>query len=212
MAYAGRWNATNQAPERAIDDGQLSYWGNEDPSDGGVSQRYSLSGKYAQTDGNSRLRASAYLIGSKLDLYNDFTFYLYDPLHGDQFHQHDGRLIAGGKASYSVVGTLAGLDTENSIGTELRNDDIQLGLYQTQNRQYLSTDRTDDVTERSAGVFVENRTQWLEKLRSVAGLREDAFTASDHADNFRNGGTSSGYKLSPKGSLILGPWAATEFT
>jgi outer membrane receptor protein involved in Fe transport len=166
---------------------------------------------FAQTDAASRLRASAYLIASKLDLFNDFTFYLYDPVHGDQFHQHDERLIAGGKASYTVVGSLAGLDTENTIGTELRNDDIQLGLYQTQNRQYLSTDRVDDVTERSAGVFIENRTQWLSKLRTVTGLREDAFTASDHADNFRNGGTSSGYKLGPKGSLILGPWAATEF-
>ncbi|MTJ83931.1 MAG: TonB-dependent receptor plug domain-containing protein [Telmatospirillum sp.] len=210
MAYAGRWNASNQAPERAIADGQLSYWGTEDPSDGGFTERYSLSGKFGRTDGNSRLKVSAYLIASRLELYNNFTFFLYDPVHGDQFHQHDGRLIAGGKASYSLAGRIAGRDTETTVGTDLRNDDIHLGLYQTWNRQYLSTDRADDVTERSIGLYVENRTQWFDKLRTVAGLREDMIWGADHADNFRNGGTSAGYKLSPKGSLVLGPWAATE--
>jgi outer membrane receptor protein involved in Fe transport len=211
MAYAGKWNATNQIPERAVNDGQLSYYGTEDPTDGGRAQRYSLSSKWVQASADSRLKANVYVIASQLDLFNNFTFYLYNPVQGDQFHQHDVRLIEGGKVSYTMFGKLAGLDTENTIGTELRNDGIHLGLYQTYHQQYLSTDRVDQVQERSIGTYYENRTAWLEKLRTVAGVREDYFTASDHSDNFLNGGNVTAFKTSPKGSVVVGPWAKTEF-
>jgi len=211
MAYGGKWNASNQAPLRAIQNGQLPYFGNENPTDGGWSQRYSLSTRMVQTNADRQIKASAYVIGSQLDLYNDFTFFLYNPNQGDQFHQHDMRLIEGGKASYTRFRTLAGFDTENTVGSELRNDDIHLGLFQTHDRRYLSTDRVDRVTESSAALYVENRTSWLEKLRSVVGLREDYFYGNDVADNPLNGGTAKDHQLNPKGSLILGPWAATEF-
>jgi hypothetical protein len=211
MVYAARWNASNQTPERAIEDGQLPYFGNVDPSDGGFTERYSVSGRLTQTDADSRWKASFYLIASQLDLFNNFTFYLYNPIQGDQFHQHDGRIAEGGKVSYALFGKLFGLDTENTIGGEIRNDDANLGLYQTYHRQHLSTDRIDRMAERSAGLFVENRTQWRDRVRTVVGLREDGFHGSDHADNPLNGGSATEFKAAPKVSLILGPWARTEF-
>lgn len=211
MGYSGKWNATDQSPLRAINDGQLSYWGAVDPTDGGNAQRFSLSSRVVQTDADGQLKVSVYAISSELDLYNNFTFFLYNPVQGDQFHQHDSRVIGGGKVSYTTYGTLAGRDSENTVGTELRNDHINLGLFQTQDRRYLSTDRVDQVDERSGGLFFENTTQWLEKFRTVAGLREDVFYGVDHTDNPLNSGSSHGSQLSPKGSLIFGPWAATEF-
>lgn len=211
MAYAGRWNATNQEPMRAIDSGLISRFGTLDPTDGGDAKRYSLSTRYAHTDSSGSVKASAYVIGDQLDLYNNFTFYLNDPVNGDQFHQHETRLLLGGKAAYSIPGRIAGLDTENTIGTELRNDDVQLGLFHSRQRNDIGTTRTDSVTERSGAVFVENRMQWLEKLRTVAGLRGDVFTADVSSNNHVNSGDVTNTLLSPKGNLILGPWAATEF-
>jgi outer membrane receptor protein involved in Fe transport len=120
------------------------------------------------------------------------------------------RAIEGGQASYTRFAKLAGFDTENTFGTELRNDDIHLGLYQTWQRHYLSTDRVDHVTESSAAVYVQNRTQWLDKLRTIAGLREDYVYGNDVSDNPLNSGTANDHQLNPKGSLILGPWSATE--
>jgi outer membrane receptor protein involved in Fe transport len=162
------------------------------------------------------------VIASELDLFNDFTFFLADPLHGDQFHQHDARLVAGGKVSESLFGKLAGLDTENTFGLQVRNDDIDLGLYQTEHRRYLSTDRVDQVDEASVGAFYENRIAWLPKVRTVFGVREDMIHATDHADDmtdFADGLYATPFhsddltevKPSPKGNLILGPWAETEF-
>ena len=211
MAYGGRWNATNQSPLRAMASGQISRWGAIDPSDGGWSQRYSLSTRFAESDRDTKLKASAYVIASQLDLFNNFTFFLNDQTNGDQFHQHESRYLAGGKASYGVEGTVAGLETENTIGTEIRDDEIHMGLFHTVSRKYLSTTRADRVSERSAAVFVENRMQWLEKLRTVGGLRGDLFYGKDISDNRLNSGDSTDTKLSPKGSLILGPWASTEF-
>ena len=222
MAYGGKWNATNQIPERAVNDGQLSLFGTEDPSDGGFSQRYSLSGKYVQTDSDRQIKASAYVIASELDLFNDFTYYLTNQTQGDQIHQHDARIFEGGQVSYTRYGSLAGLDMENTIGGQARNDTIHLGLYQTEQRQYLSTNRTDQVDETSVGTYVENRISWLPKLRTVLGVREDVMHASDRAydmTDYNAGlyaspyqhGDITNFKPSPKASVILGPWDKTEF-
>jgi hypothetical protein len=221
MAYGGKWNATNQIPERAVEDGQISYFGTEDPTDGGYSQRYSLSGKIVQTTANGQLKANVYVIASELDLFNDFTFFLTDPIHGDQFHQHDARVFEGGKISYTLFGKLAGLETENTFGAQVRNDTIHLGLFQTEYRQYLSTDRADQVDETSVGAFYENKTQWSPKIRTVIGFREDMIHASDQAydmTDFNDGlydtpyhsNAVTNFKPSPKGDLILGPWSASE--
>ena len=44
MAYANRWNSTDQVPQRAITSGALDRFGSEDPSDGGNTNRFALSG------------------------------------------------------------------------------------------------------------------------------------------------------------------------
>ncbi len=50
MAYANKWNSTDQIPSRAIASGEIGLYGAFDPSDGGNSNRFSLSGRWAQTD------------------------------------------------------------------------------------------------------------------------------------------------------------------
>ena len=78
------------------------------------------------------------------ELWSNFTYYLDDPVNGDQFEQVDERWIYGGQASYVWHTELAGLAMSNRIGADLRYDDIsEVGLYHTQNRQRLGTDCPD---------------------------------------------------------------------
>ena len=42
-AYNNTWTATNQIPQSAVDDGILNLYGTMDPTDGGDSNRFSLS-------------------------------------------------------------------------------------------------------------------------------------------------------------------------
>ena len=46
MAYRGKWNATDQVAQRAVDEGIVGRFGSLDDSDGGKSKRYSASADY----------------------------------------------------------------------------------------------------------------------------------------------------------------------
>ena len=86
MAYSNKWNSTDQVPLRAITSGQLGLYDAFDPTDGGNANRFSLSARLAETDNGGIWLANAYAVKSKLDLYNNFTYFLTDPVNGDQFH------------------------------------------------------------------------------------------------------------------------------
>jgi hypothetical protein len=81
-------------------DGFFGLFGALDPSDGGNSSRFSLSGRWAQTDEAGSSKANFYVIKSSLNLWNNFTYFLSDPVNGDQFHQHDDRILGGINASH----------------------------------------------------------------------------------------------------------------
>ena len=156
MAYLGHWYATDQIPRRAVDQGLIGRLGNIDPSDGGLAHRYSLSGRWNETDATGATRISAYVVRSDLALFSNFTYFLSNPIDGDQFKQADDRWIAGGSASRTFFGTgPTGLKTETTIGLQTRYDAIRAGLFNTKERTVLSTVRNDQVQESSVGVFGE---------------------------------------------------------
>src|SRR5204863_7369798 len=88
---------------------------------------------------------------------------------------------------------------------------IDVGLFSTVARQRASTTRTDHVVETSGAVFAQNTVQWLEKFRTIAGLRADYFRGKIDSDNPLNSGDASDHALSPKLSLVFGPWQKTEY-
>ena len=63
----------------------------------------------------------------------------------------------------------------------------------------------------TAGVYGENRIEWVPWLRTTAGLRVDGshYTVDDELQSI-NSGTSSAGIVSPKGTVTLGPWRGTE--
>jgi hypothetical protein len=64
-----------------------------------------------------------------LDLFSDFTYYLVDPIRGDQFEQQDRRWVAGLDAHHTIFSQWFGRKVENTFGLQLRNDWINNGLY-----------------------------------------------------------------------------------
>src|SRR5262249_6542900 len=120
MAYSNRWNSTDQIPLRAIDSGLIGLYGALDPTDGGNMNRTSFSARYAQTDDAGAWRANAYVIKSRLNLFNNFTFFLSGQDNGDQFHQLDDRLIAGANVARSFNYTAGGLRQETTVGFQSR--------------------------------------------------------------------------------------------
>src|SRR5271154_4074295 len=74
MAYSGRWNATDQIPERAISDGSLGRVGSLNPRDGGESTRTSLSFVRVLRDEHAATVFSAYVISYGLGPFSTFSF------------------------------------------------------------------------------------------------------------------------------------------
>ncbi|GJD44142.1 Vitamin B12 transporter BtuB [Methylobacterium cerastii] len=210
MAYASRWTATNQIASRAVSEGLIGRFGSLNPSDGGDSSRFSLSGRWSMTDDTGVTRASAYVIRQQLNLFNDFTYFLNDPVNGDQFHQLDQRILGGGEVSHVFQGDLYGLPMENEIGLQTRTDSIRVGLFNTTNRQFRSGVLDDRVLEASGAFFYDNRVRWTDWLRTSVGFRADGYYADVVSDTAANSGKARDGVVNPKLGLVLGPWADTE--
>ncbi len=204
MAYDAKWNSTDQIPQRAVSDGALSRFGLVDATDGGSTQRFSLSTEWQRNSSTTLTQVAAYAVDYRLDLFSNFTYFLDDPVNGDQFEQADRRHVFGINASHRWLTNWGGVAAENVIGVQSRADDIgNVALYHTRARHRLSTERQDQVLETSGSLFAQSSLQWNAHLRSVIGLRADRFRFDDQV-------TRDSSLLSPKVSLIAGPWRNTE--
>ncbi|WP_292783030.1 TonB-dependent receptor [Methylophilus sp. UBA6697] len=212
MAYKNRWNSTDQIPLRAVRSGQIGRFDAIDPSDGGDSSRYSLSFAKHHRDQHGGWQINAYAVRSKLDLFGNFTYFLSDPVNGDQTDQSEQRTMLGLNLSKSWLGEIAGMAMDNKLGLQTRYDKLSpVALYKTAQTQRLSQIRSDKVEESSAGVYAENTLWWHEKLRTVAGLRYDRYQFDVKSSLAGNAGHVGDGITSPKFSVIFGPWANTEF-
>ncbi|MGQ1309254.1 TonB-dependent receptor [Acinetobacter baumannii] len=210
--YQSNWNSTDQVAQRAVSSDLIGRYGSLDPSDGGKTTRTAFSLEKNSSDDVHQTRLNLYGVHSKLNLFSNFTYYLVDPIHGDQFEQAENRKILGGSINHNWNAKWLGLDMINTMGTSFRYDDIDgLGLYQTENRQRFNTIREDHVKELSLGVWAQNQTQWTPWLKSIAGLRADYFNFDVHSDLAANSGKTDDHILSPKISFVFGPWANTEY-
>jgi outer membrane receptor protein involved in Fe transport len=208
--YHGGWTSTDQIPQRAVDAGALDRFGYFDPTDGGESHRYAVNFEWGKALGDWSLLGNAYALDYRLDLFSNFTYALNTV--GDQFEQFDDRRAYGVHAGLARDTRYGGIAGTLRLGVESRFDDIgEVGLYLTRARQRLSTVRQDAVQRLGLGLFVEQQLQATGWLRVAAGLRYDRADFDVDSDLDANSGTAEASIVSPKLSLVFGPWADTEF-
>jgi outer membrane receptor protein involved in Fe transport len=165
--YDSSWAPTEQIPERAIGTLVPDVFGSLDPTLRGRTERQILTVGY-QSDA---WKQTAYLQHYDWSLLNNFTFFLDDPVNGDQRRQYEERWTYGGR----VERTFELMDSLSfRIGTEVRVDDIgPVGLDNTVEGAFLSTVGAFDVSESSVGVYGEVVWKPIERLMVIGGLRGD---------------------------------------
>jgi hypothetical protein len=211
MGYDAKWKSTDQIPDRAVTSGTISRFGFIDPSDGGKTSRYSLAGDWQRNSSSSLTQAGAYAMRYRMNLFSNFTYFLDDPVNGDQFEQADERIVAGARISHRWLSKWGTLPAENVVGVKLRHDDIgNVGLYHTRERVRLGTTRQDEVNQSGVGIYAQSSLQWSRWLRTIAGLRGDHYRFDVDSIEPRNSGRDDATLLSPKFTMILGPWRNTE--
>ncbi len=219
-AYTNSWTATNQIPQAAVDSGALSPYGTMDPTDGGKSNRYSVSGDYWRHGGNWKNTANIYALYTDLNLFSNFSGYTAGA-QGDQILQTERRVQTGGQLEHTRYQKLFGFEMDNSVGLQFRNDQIMgLGLYKTQARQILADGlvSNSNVGVTTVGTYLKNTIHWHDKLHTTAGLRGDFINNDVNVLNTgvanaaaANSGSRGKAMVSPKFSIVIGPWFDTEY-
>ncbi|MGF7149326.1 outer membrane receptor protein involved in Fe transport [Sphingomonas zeicaulis] len=201
--YHSRWTSTDQVPERAIDSGSIDRFGFVDDDLGGKSSRYALTAQ-GRWGGFS---ANAYAIGYRLRLTSNFTYFLEDPVNGDEFQQRDRRGLFGGAASYAAdFGSVS-----IKLGGDLRYDAIgKVGLYRSSGGRISDTVREDQVDELSAGLYAQAQITVAPGLRAIVGLRGDLYDYDVKAGLPENSGDGSDAILAPKFALAWAPVSGVE--
>jgi hypothetical protein len=211
MAYGNRWDSNDQVALRAVTGGAISRFGQIDSTDGGAAQRYSLSGSWRRVGRRAVQEVQLFGIRSDLSLFSNFSYFLNDPVRGDQFQQVDRRTILGGNASHAQVLQGLGVAHQITLGLQTRTDLIGgLGLFNTQAQTRFHTVREDRVRETGTGVYVSAESRWRPRVRTVLGVRADGYTFDVTSDRPENSGSRRAGIVSPKASLVLTPSRTTE--
>ncbi|NCX45373.1 MAG: TonB-dependent receptor, partial [Betaproteobacteria bacterium] len=181
-----------------------------DPSDGARTSRLSLSGNWQRSRDDQITALQWYLIKYDLDLYSNFTYAL--DRASDQFAQKDHRSVLGANAFRTWISDLGSERSMlNTLGVQVRQDQIRVGLFDTVQRQIEGAVRDDRVRQTILGIYGQNELKWTSWFRTLAGIRADQLQAD--VTSFvlaENTGSASAFKVSPKMSMIFGPWHKTE--
>src|SRR5213593_1042621 len=213
--YWASWHGSGEIPVRAVRAGLLSRFGAIDANEGGQTQRANLNLDWNwRLDEAQTIAVRGYGSYYTLDLFNNFTFFLNDPVNGDEITQSDRRFLAGVDAQYQYKSTPFGASLISTAGFQYRIDTPRVVLGTSIQRH--RTGRTQDVSvvEQSYAPFVKFDLVPVPWLRVVTGVRGDIFSydvntrVNTTADDL-NGSVIKG-RPNVKANLALGPWWDTE--
>ena len=213
LGFSNHWHSTDQIPQRAVDAGLIDRFGFIEETDGGETYRHVGVFDWQRSGINESTRVTAFGQRYGVQLFHNFTYFLNDPVNGDQFEQFEERWTSGAKLTHRRLVRVAGRPMENLVGVDVRNDSVggPLGLYLTRATERLTTVRADEADQTSVGVFGETEIEWNRKLRTTFGLRGDVYRWRVESNIPDNSGKEASGILSPKVSAAFGPWGETEF-
>lgn len=193
-AYDARWTSTDQVPERAVASRLIDRFGNIDDDLGGSTTRLGavLGGTFGDTT------FSAYATRYEFELVSNFTYFLEDPVRGDEFVQRDKRWVFGGAVSQRFESGPVAVN----VGADLRYDAIdEVGLFRSVDAIPVQTVRLDAIDQTGFGLYVDGQITILPGLRGFAGLRFDYQTVDVRSDLAANSGTADDDLFAPKFGL-----------
>ena len=175
-AFRSNWNASGQIPERAIAQGLISRFGAIDNTEGGQTARYSANLSLDKSFANAAsLRNQVYYIKYNFELYSNFTFFLNDPVNGDQIRQKENREIYGYNGNYQKELTFLGRPLRSDVGIGFRYDKIKGSeLSRTKNRNItLAEIKKGNTQELNTFAYLSQTWELTPRLALNAALRYD---------------------------------------
>ncbi|WP_179376205.1 TonB-dependent receptor [Winogradskyella wichelsiae] len=175
--FTSRWDASGQIPQREVDNGNITRFGAIDDTEGGQTERTNLNVTFDKyIDDNTKLSTNAFYSHYAFELYSNFTFFLEDPINGDQIFQKEDRNIIGLNTAITHNTNLGDTELTLTSGIGLRHDisdDVELS--RTLNRSTtLENIQLGDINQTNIDAFVNAEFEFG-KFKVAPALRLDYF-------------------------------------
>ncbi|MFL1896709.1 TonB-dependent receptor [Aquimarina sp. 2-A2] len=175
--FKSRWDASGQIPERAVAQGIISRFGAIDATEGGETSRSNVNATFTKyLTANSTFRTQAYVSKYDFLLFSNFTFFLNDPVNGDQIKQYESRNLMGITSTLTNNYVVGGTEIDAKAGFGMRYDAVDdIELSKTLNRKtVLAYEQLGAIDETNIFSFLEAEIT-RGKFKITPGLRLDYF-------------------------------------
>lgn len=205
--FTSKWDASGQIPQRLVDKGTITRFGAVDDTEGGNTSRTNFNASLSKPiDENTFLKANAFYSNYQFELYSNFTFYLEDPINGDQIRQKENRNIFGLNAELNNKKKLNEIDLLLQYGVGFRADATKDSeLSHTLNRNTtLEQIKLGDIDESNLFAYLNSEFNFGKLMISPA-IRLDyfKFNYQDKLTVAYKTQSESKVKLSPKLNFIF---------
>ena len=176
--FKSSWNASGQIPERAVEQGLISFYGAIDPSEGGETGRKSLNATLTTNfPAGGSMKNQMYVADYNFNLFSNFTFFKLDSVKGDQIRQKEKRVLSGYNGSLYFTHFIGNTKLNSEGGISLRSDITSgSGLFHTYNRnEIINTLMSGDIQQLNTSVYIKENVAISKRMNISAGLRVDHF-------------------------------------
>jgi len=177
--FNSRWDASGQVPERAVESEEITRFGSIDPTEGGETSRTNFWVRHLMTrDNGNAFENQIYYSKYDFKLISNFTFFLNDPVNGDQITQSESRNIFGYKGTYFNEVNRAGRTLRTEAGAGFRYDNVDdIHLYRTRSgKQFVRDVAHGDIDETNLYVYISETLYTTPIFSLNAAVRIDHFT------------------------------------
>ncbi len=220
MSYGSTWNGSGQIPARAVcGEGEaqnpppeaygakcIDRFDAIDPGEGGSTQRHMAQLAYTTRGASTDLTAMTYVQLYRFMLFSNFTFFLEDPVHGDEIEQDDDRTVVGADVRARQHWHYGPATLTTTVGLQARHDSIDNGLWHDEARTRLEPRVLAGVEESELAAYVEEDVRLTPWIRFVLGARADRVDAAvDDTTTPASSGGAGKALLSPKWRVVVSP-------
>ncbi|QIK58388.1 TonB-dependent receptor [Dysgonomonas sp. HDW5A] len=175
--FTSKWDASGQIPLRLVNDGTISWFGAVDDTEGGNTSRTNINAAYYKAiDDNTYFKANTFYNKYKFELYSNFTFFLEDPINGDQIRQKENRDIFGLNTEWGKTLYLGDVKTSIQGGVGFRADATKGSELSRTKERYITLNRImlGDIDQSNLFAYINSQFE-VGKLTIAPALRIDQF-------------------------------------
>ncbi len=236
QAYGSGWIGSGQIPQREVVAGRLDQFGSLDPSEGGLTERQMFTAFLKHKDAINEVEATLYVTRYRLSLWNDFTFFLNDPVNGSELEQDDARVFAGGSFAWHFHRRWRTISFRTTFGAQLRYDGIHVDRWDAEscgvtgapvaicngdfrkrlgrhvdNSGFAFNGNDDDVDQLNVAGYVEEDVVFNKYVRLLGGVRVD-YIGFDVSDGSEALGAGQPNTSGNKQKVLVSPKASAIFS